>query len=156
MFGWLAIEGFYKGTAEFLPAEAAAPAPGGQVLAGGAGDRRPEAKITKLPRSVKAGKLRGFSGTAKDDKGVARVEIAVVQVKGKSCKQMKSNGTLATLSKCSAPTSWLRAKGTTSWSYKLKRKLPKGSYQLFARAKDNAGQLQGGFGSASRKSFKVK
>ncbi len=155
VFGFLALEGFYKGSAELVPAEAA-PAPGGEVLAGGAGDTRPEARITKLPKSVKASRLRGFSGTAKDDKGVARVEIAVVQVKGKSCKQLTASGKLAAIKKCSAPTSFLRAKGTTSWSYKLKRALPKGSYVLYARAKDSAGQVQGGFGSASRKSFKVK
>ena len=157
VYGFLAVEGFYKGSAELVPAEAAAaPPPGGEVLAGGAGDTRPEARITKLPKSVKASRLRGFSGTAKDDKGVARVEIAVVQVKGKSCKQLTSSGKLAALKKCSAPTSFLRARGTTGWSYKLKRPLPKGSYTLFARAKDSAGQVQGGFGSASRKSFKVR
>ena len=158
VFGFLAVEGFYKGSAELAPAEAAAPAPapGGEVLAGGASDARPEARITKLPKSVRAKKLRGFSGTAKDDKGVARVEIAVVQVKGKSCKQLTSSGKLASIKKCSAPTSFLRAKGTTRWSYKLKRSLPKGSYTLFARARDSAGQVQGGFGSASRKTFKVK
>jgi hypothetical protein len=56
----------------------------------------------------------------------------------------------------SAPTSFIAAKGTTKWSYKLRKKLAKGSYTLFARATDSAGQAQAGFTPANKRAFKVR
>jgi hypothetical protein len=87
---------------------------------------------------------------------VSRVEIALQLKKGKKCKQMKKSGRFAKQAKCDAPTSWLKAKGTTKWSFKLKKKLKKGNYTVFARATDSAGQVQAGFTPANKRKFKVK
>lgn len=179
--GFAAAEGFYKGAATFTSSAAAAPAPTGTGTGGASGgttggsggttpqqgtpisqapapaaNAAPEAKIGKLAKAAKVKKLKGFSGTASDDKGVAKVQIALVLKKGKKCTQLKSNGKFAKLKKCAAPTSFVSAKGTATWSYKLKRKLAKGSYTLFARATDNVGQKQLGFTAGNKKTFKVK
>ncbi len=122
----------------------------------GSTDTLPEARITKHKKRIKARKLKRFRGRAADDKGVARVEIAVVR-NGKKCRQMVNRkARFRKLRKCTAPTKFLRAKGTTRWSFKLKRKLRRGRYTLYARAIDSAGQVQGGFGPASRKRFRVR
>ncbi|HVL94906.1 MAG TPA: hypothetical protein VM266_03520 [Solirubrobacteraceae bacterium] len=125
------------------------PAPGTPPTGGS--DETPDAKIGKIARKPKS-----FSGTASDDKGVSKVEVAVQLKKGKKCRQMTRKGTFVKLAKCDAPTSWLAAKGTTKWSYKLRKKLKKGSYTLFARATDSAGQQQAGFTSDNKKAFKVR
>ena len=119
-------------------------------------DLAPTAKLGKLAKSVKAKKLKSFKGTATDDQAVARVEIGVVRSAGKKCTQLTASGRFAKLAKCAQPTKFLAAKGTTSWSFKLKKKLAKGKYTLFARAVDAAGQTQAGFSAANRKSFRVK
>ena len=43
--------------------------------------------------------------------------------------------------KCSKPV-FLKAKGTTTWSLSLKRKLPHAKYTILVRARDAAGNLQ--------------
>ena len=150
VIGWLAVEGFYKGDATLTPDTGGSPQPGGST------DTPPEASISKLAKSAKASKFKKFKGTARDDVSVARVDVALVKVKDGKCTQMTSPGKFAKLAKCDAPTKFLRAKGTTTWSYALKKELKKGSYVLYARATDSAGQVQGGFGPSSKRAFKVK
>jgi hypothetical protein len=150
VLGFASVEGMFKGSAKLTPDTGGTPQPGGAT------DAPPEASISKLAKSAKASKVKKFKGTARDDVTVARVDIALVKVKGSKCTQMTSNGKFAPVAKCDAPTKFLRAKGTTSWSYTLKKELTKGSYVLFARATDGAGQVQGGFGPASKRAFKVK
>jgi hypothetical protein len=118
------------------------------------GDAVP-AVTAKKPGSKK---VKTFSGTASDDKGIAKVHVGIIQLgkKGK-CKDVKANGKLkAHKGQCTQPGAWIAAKGTTAWSLKLKKPLKKGKYVLFARATDTAGQTQGGYGPANRKAFKVK
>jgi hypothetical protein len=148
--GFVAVDGFYKGVATLTPSTGGTPQPAGPT------DTPPEATIAKIAKSSKGGKLVKFKGTARDDVSVARVDIALVKRKGDKCAQMTSPGRYAPLAKCDAPTKFLRAKGTTTWSYKLSKPLKKGSYVLFARATDGAGHVQGGFGPASTRAFKLR
>ena len=150
VLGFVAVDGHFKGHMTLTPDTGGAPQPGGPT------DTPPEASISKPAKSAKASKLKKFSGTARDDVSVARVDIALVKVKGGKCTQMTSPGKFAPLAKCDAPSKFLKAKGTTSWSYKLRKQLKKGSYVLFARATDGAGHVQQGYGPASRHAFKVK
>lgn len=123
----------------------------------------PDSNITRV-RTQKASKLKRFSGTASDPEGqLAAVEIAVVAVQGgakatarrvKRCINLQSNGRLkrkkaGKRGRC-APAKFLRAKGTTKWTYKLKRKLRKGKYVVYARAVDTAGKKETRFSKADR------
>ena len=54
------------------------------------------------------------------------------------------------------PTTFLAAKGTTKWSYRLKRSLAKGRYVLYSRATDDGGQAETTFGAANRRQFTVR
>jgi hypothetical protein len=105
-----------------------------------------------------AKKVKTFKGTASDDKGIAKVEAGIIQLgKKNKCKDLAANGKLKKhKGQCTQPGIWLKAKGTTAWTLKLKKPLKKGKYVLFARATDSAGQTQGGYGPANMKKFTVK
>lgn len=145
--GWLSVGGTYKGAATLTPT-VAAPAPG---TAGTGVDARPAARLARVAKKIKAPKLKGFKGTAADDKAVKAVQLALVLQKGKKCSQLTAKGKFAS-ARCGAPTSFVAASGTTKWTFKLKKKLAKGSYTVFARAIDSADQVQNGLAKAS---FKV-
>jgi hypothetical protein len=115
----------------------------------------PEAKAAKFKASKK---LKGFTGTASDDGGVAKVEVGIItKPKGGKCKELTSSGKFAaSKGNCNAPVTFLAAAGTTKWTFKLKKKLAKGSYILFVRAVDNAGATQAGFTPSNKIAFKVK
>src|SRR4029079_12178459 len=72
---------------------------------------------------------------------VARVEVAISRKAGKKCRFVASSGKLGSPRKCSKPV-FLKAKGTTTWSLSLKRKLPHAKYTILLRARDAAGNLQ--------------
>lgn len=160
------IPSSFKGKAEFTsggdPPGGATPPP---PPAGGGGPppppaakdtTAPDSAIAKVARSAKASSMKGWKGSASDDKGVKLVEIALVRKDGKKCKSLGSNGKLKK-SSCK-PATWLAAKGTTKWTFKLKRKLESGRYSLYSRATDTAGNVENGFGSAdgNYKTFKIK
>jgi hypothetical protein len=67
--------------------------------------------------------------------------VAISRKVGKKCRFVASSGKLGSARKCSKP-SFLRAKGTTTWSLSLNRKLPHAKYTVLARARDAAGNLQ--------------
>ena len=48
------------------------------------------------------------------------------------------------------------AKGTTRWTWRLKKRLPPGYYVLYARAIDNAGQQQVDYPTRARRPFRIK
>jgi hypothetical protein len=162
VYAYVGADTTYKGGLKFVSAAPVevAPAPGSPAPAPGANpattDQTPSAAITKLAKSSKAKKFRSFAGTASDDKGVGRVEVAIELKKGKKCQQLNKKGKLVKSKKCGAPTSFLLAKGTTSWTFKLKKALKKGKYTAYARAVDSAKQVQGGFGPANKKAFTLK
>jgi hypothetical protein len=131
----------------------------------------PHSKIKGLKSKVKAKKLKSFHGTASDNDGVARVQIALVGFKGRAhvaakkkrgtCLLLQSTGRLKSSkadgkNRCTTR-KWLAAKGTTSWTFKLKKKLPKGSYVLFSRAIDRKAKVESHFSAkrGNRVAFKV-
>ena len=156
--GWASVEGTYRGKATLaVPAPAPAPpaaTPPAPTAPTAAPDLMPEAKLGRLPRA-RASRALVFRGSATDDRGVSRVELAIVRTSGGKCRQLTARGRFAPLSKCAAPSSFLKAKGTRSWSLRVKG-LPKGSYTVFARAVDTIGQRQGGFSPSNKKAFKVR
>lgn len=105
-------------------------------------------KFKTIKSTQTASKFKKFSGTA-SGAGLAKVQIAILKVdskllkKSKKCKFVKSSSGAtktfkAVKSKCT-PTTFLNAKGTTGWSYSLKKSLPPGKYKLYARASGAGG-----------------
>jgi hypothetical protein len=87
-------------------------------------------------------KLKKIAGTASATGGdVAKVEVAVLKSgprKSKKCRWLRSSkakfrSVRKTKSGCTKPV-WLKANGTTKWSFKLKKSLPAGKYKIYARA----------------------
>jgi hypothetical protein len=58
---------------------------------------------------------------------------------------------------CTKPV-WLKAKGTRRWSFRLKRRLPKGRYVVYARAVNRAGVWDARFSPkrGNKRRFKVR
>jgi hypothetical protein len=150
-----AFQAGYKGTSTFeaLPA-ATPPAPAGGT-GGTPANVAPKTAISAPKGKVSRSKLKGFRGTASDDSAISKVQIGLVQVRGDTCKALTAKGTFAKLAKCTAPP-LLAAKGTKSWTFKLRKPLPKGTYVLYARATDDKGLAEGGYGPQNKVSFTVR
>jgi DNA-binding beta-propeller fold protein YncE len=115
---------------------------------------RPSSRIQGLSRHVKAKDLKGFHGTAKDDRRLKRVDIALTRLAGgakiasATCASLTGKGTFKGLKvrhrRC-AVSGFLAAKGTATWSFKLKHRLAPGTYVLTSRALDTSGNHESGF-----------
>ncbi|MBJ7347720.1 MAG: hypothetical protein JHC87_04000 [Thermoleophilaceae bacterium] len=113
--------------------------------------------------SMKAGKLKRFAGTAGPTGHVAKVEIALQRVDRKLqrlgyCRWLRnSRAIFRGAPNCNNPR-FIAATGQESWSYTLKRRLRKGSYNLFVRVTLDNGDRQTVFSAASGnlKSFKLR
>jgi len=132
---------------------------------------KPKVRIHRIAHVVRASKLRRFSGSASDNGGVAKVEIALLRRVGKaaafsrrrpSCLWLRNSRSRfkrvkPRRGKC-ATARFLRAKGTTKWLFKLRGRLPAGSYVLYARATDTSGNRTTSFSSkrGDRVSFRVR
>lgn len=101
---------------------------------------------------LKRKKFKKVSGTAGPAGSIKRVEIAIRQVykgelKQKKCVWLKSNKakfkskSFAKKKMCLKPV-WLKAKGTGSWTYKLKKSLPAGKYEISSRTTLTDGTTQ--------------
>ena len=102
-------------------------------------DARPDSDVVGLRARVARRKLKAIKGTASDNRGVARVDVAIVR-----CRFARPQAT-----QC-RPGTFRRAIGTTSWRLKLKRPLARGRYVVYSRATDNAGQRERKFSSADK------
>ncbi len=140
-----------------VPRAATGPAPAaGSASSGGAPSRcsdrsRPTAALLKGRKGVSAkrGKLV-LHGRASDSGcvaaisvagKVARVEVAISRAAGRKCRFVTATGGLTKARSCSKPV-WLKTKGTTTWTFTTKRRLPRGTYTIQVRARDVAGNRQ--------------
>jgi hypothetical protein len=82
---------------------------------------------------------------------VSRVSVAISQVRGKKCRHLLPNGRLSGPRACSKP-AYRPAKGTSRFTVKIKGKLPRGTYTVFAQAADGAGNVS----RASKRKLRVK
>jgi hypothetical protein len=133
--------------------------------------RRPDTDITRFRSPIRSRALREFRGTASDDLGLAAVDVALVRLSGgarftasaaaRRCFALRSSGrvtrTTARRGAC-RPAAFLRATGTTRWRFRLKRRLPRGSYAVVARARATDGTVERGFSARDRNliRFKIK
>jgi hypothetical protein len=142
------------------------------LRASAAGDVEPRNNaITRSARVVGVGDSNlgawgagGFSGraTAGTAKGIAarklrpaRVHVALLRKGGKTCGWLKSARGDFTRRKagkqgrCGDPP-WLRAEGTRSWRFRLRRSLSPGSYVVHSRTTIGAGFPEARFSAKDR------
>lgn len=129
----------------------------------------PVAKVTSPAHSrMRARSLRRFAGRAGPAGQVRRVEIAVQRINSRLLKRRRrclwmsnSRGRFkssrASHHKC-RPTRWLRARGTTHWSYRLRRHLHRGKYSIFVRVTLKNGVRNSTFSkhSGTLRSFRLR
>jgi uncharacterized delta-60 repeat protein len=128
----------------------------------------PFARMKRVPRKLRVGKLHGFSGTAADPdgNGVKSVQIALVKRARGGTKAKASAARLRCFAlnsklrfkrvkakKNQCPQVWLAVKGTSKWSFRLKGVLPPGKYVVFARAVDGAGLAETQFSRKLRNRY---
>jgi hypothetical protein len=129
----------------------------------------PDSYIRPLPSALRADRLRRFVGHAYDaDRDLARVEVAVVKVGGAaraaarrrpSCRVLRADGRMALVrarrGRCRPV--FLRASGTSRWTYALKRPLSPGRYVVYSRAVDRSGRRETAFGrgDGNRRTFRL-
>lgn len=109
----------------------------------------PAARYTKRAKTAKASRKLRLKGTA-SDRGcgkqgagkVKRVTVSIARATGKRCRYLQADGKLARKKTSCLRTRYVAAKGTTRWSFTAKRKLPKGSYKIWVRAVDAAGNVE--------------
>jgi hypothetical protein len=90
----------------------------------------------------RAGRHRLLRGTARDTGcGVDRVTISVKRKSGKAYKTLFRKSPLLRKLRHRRQ-HWLIAHGTTRWSFRLSKRLPRGKYVVRTRAIDFAGNVQ--------------
>src|SRR5215204_474004 len=117
------------------------PAP--DIPAGACTDQSPP-KSSYTSRDVKRAKrTHVLRGKASDvGCGVDRVEVSFARKVGKKCKYQSGTRLSSRSATCARPTKWMAAKGTTKWTFKLPKKLARGTYIIRTRATDFAGNVQ--------------
>jgi hypothetical protein len=90
----------------------------------------------------RAAHRRIIRGRARDvGCGVDRVAISVTRKRHGRCRVLTVKRRLSRRTSC-AHRRWLPVRGTTRWSFRLPRRLPKGAYVIRTRATDFAGNAQ--------------
>jgi hypothetical protein len=104
---------------------------------------RPTSGFTRraAQRAVR-GRRHILRGTARDTGcGLDRVRISVALKRGQQCRHLTSRGRLTRRVSC-ANRRWLAVKGSSRWSFRLSKRLPRGGYMIRTRAIDFAGNRQ--------------
>ncbi len=102
---------------------------------------RPTSGFTRRA-ARRASRHNVLRGTASDvGCGLNRVGISVLRKKGKKCRHLTARGRLTSATSC-AHRRWLNVKGTSSWSFRLPKRLANGRYIVRTRAVDFSGNVQ--------------
>jgi len=109
----------------------------------------PKSRFAKTARIASARRKLRLKGTSSDrgcgrnNRGtVRRVRVSIARRTGKKCRSVTSKGTLSKRRTSCRRTTYISAKGATKWTLTLKRRLPKGQYQIWVRAVDAAGNVE--------------
>lgn len=116
----------------------------GSSSAGAGGSCRDRTRPVSRVRAAGVGRggLR-VSGRARDSGcgRVRRVYVAVARESGSRCRFVSVRGRLGAPRSCLRSV-YLRARGRTSWSLRVARRLPAGRYKVWSRAVDGAGNVE--------------
>jgi hypothetical protein len=96
-------------------------------------------------RGFRKGVVRGIAidqgcGVAGAGK-VKLVSVSIARKVGKRCQHLMPNGRLGRAIACTHV--WLPAKGAKAWIFRLRHRLPRGTYIVSTRAVDSAGNVEG-------------
>jgi hypothetical protein len=127
------------------PPPAATPPPAGGVLGVCVDHSAPQVRLSTTSAQLShKHMLRGSASDAGCGAGgagkVAQVTVSIDRKAGKHCRFLTGSHRLSRARSCSKPVR-LTANGTSSWSYKLPKKLSRGRYQVAIRAVDSSGNL---------------
>ena len=101
---------------------------------------KPTASFT-AKAARRAARTRVLRGTAKDRGcGVDRVVVSIARKAHGKCRLVRGKR-LARQASCTRR-HWTAVKGTASWTYRLSKKLPAGSYVVRTRVRDFAGNVR--------------
>jgi hypothetical protein len=112
-------------------------------------------------RRVSGTAHRGVGGLPASRLRPARVHVAVLRERGVGCSWLSSPAGGFTRARrgpdrdCGGPR-WLRAEGTTSWRFALRRALPPGRYVVYSRATSRAGFRETRFSAGDRNKVAVR
>jgi hypothetical protein len=125
-------------------APAAGPAPTASPAPGCVDTTRPTTRVKTASRT--ASKRHVLQGTA-TDKGcgtsyVARVQVSISHRQGKRCQFLTGAARLSRKSSSCSKPHWVTAAGTATWSLRIPKQLPTGSYEVSTRAVDSAGNVE--------------
>jgi hypothetical protein len=109
----------------------------------------PTSKFKKTARTAGVRRKLKLSGTS-SDRGcgksfrgtVRRIRVSIARRTGNKCRSLLANGKLSRKRTSCRRTTYVSGKGTTKWSLTLKRRLPKGQYQIWVRGIDAAGNVE--------------
>jgi hypothetical protein len=83
------------------------------------------------------------------------VEVAVARVLGRRCRFLKRNGHFGARTSCRRRV-YLKAAGTRRWRFSRRGRFPKGSYRVWVRAVDRAGNIELRAGRTNTLGFRVR
>ena len=106
----------------------AAPAPGDSASPGGC---RPRVALASRGLRLTRRSVR-LAGTSACVRG--RVQVALARVQAGRCRFLGTRGRLGRTGACTKPT-WLRAGGSSRWTFARRARLARGSYSVFIRAR---------------------
>ncbi len=121
----------------------------------------------RRPSGKRLRNLKRFSGTAGPAGQVEKVELAVRRIENRALKRKTClwlRGPKVGFKKVKAPRGrcaerrFLTASGTENWSFRLKRGLPRGAYEVFVRVTLKNGVRHTSFSAASQnhRTFRIK
>lgn len=139
-------------------------------------NQAPHARMKRVPKKLKANRLRGFVGSASDSDGtIAKVQVALLKLVPGGAKASAKRAAPKCLALRNARAKfkpakpkgakgkkrcqprWLGVKGKEKWSFRLKKNLPPGRYVVYARAVDAEGLAESTFSrkAGNRYAFRV-
>ena len=134
--------------------ESTTPVTGGTTTTGGPTTTTPPPNCTDRtpPRSRFTGRgritrrgisVRGRSSDTGCGGRVSSVSVAIGRVvRGGKCRFLQANGSFTSPPRSCLRTSYLPARGTTSWSFSKRARLPRGHYSVWVRGRDAAGNVE--------------
>ena len=120
---------------------------GGGTGGGGCRDRiAPTSTFRGKPKATRRGvTIRGRSRDrgcgAKGAGKVARVRVAIGRAVGRRCRYARANGSFGPVVSC-LRTKYLPARGTASWRFTYRHRLPRGRYVAWVRGIDAVGNVE--------------